>query len=192
MKYIIGLGNPGEEYEGTRHNIGFAVVRGIARKYGISIDKEVHSSLLGKGRINGEGVALFLPQTYMNLSGKAVSELFEEQIKSPDDMIVICDDINLKLGRIRLRQKGSAGGHKGMQSIIDSLVMTDFARLRVGIATDILRGDISNYVLSPFKRKDRKHLEHVIAMAEEAVLCWIKNGIQKAMTRYNTMSVGTS
>ena len=107
-------------------------------------------------------------------------------------MIVICDDINLKLGRIRLRQKGSAGGHKGMQSIIDSLVMTDFARLRVGIATDILRGDISNYVLSPFKRKDRKHLEHVIAMAEEAVLCWIKNGIQKAMTRYNTMSVGTS
>jgi PTH1 family peptidyl-tRNA hydrolase len=192
MKYIIGLGNPGGEYDGTKHNIGFAVAREIAAEYGIDIDKELHSSFLGKGRIEGEGVVFFLPRTYMNLSGKAVGELFKEQIKSLDDIIVICDDINIKLGRIRLRQKGSSGGHKGLKSIIDALGTGDFARLRIGIATDIHKGDISNYVLTPFRRKDRKHLEHVMAMTKEAVICWMEHGIQKAMTKYNTMSVGTS
>jgi PTH1 family peptidyl-tRNA hydrolase len=192
MKFIIGLGNPGGEYSGTKHNIGFAVVHEIAKEYGIEIDKEIHSSLMGKGRINGESVVLFLPQTYMNLSGKAVADLFDEQVKSPVDVIVICDDINLKLGRIRLKHKGSSGGHKGLKSIIDELGMNEFVRLRIGIATDIHKGDISNYVLAPFRRKDKKHVEHVVTMAKEAVIYWMKNGIEKAMTRYNTKSVGTS
>lgn len=192
MKFIIGLGNPGSEYAGTKHNVGFAVVREIAAEYGIAIDNEVHSSFLGKGRINGETAVLFLPQTFMNLSGKAVAELFSEQVKSPEDVIVICDDINLKLGRIRLKHKGSAGGHKGLQSIIEELGMNEFVRLRIGIATDIHKGDISGYVLTPFRKKDRKHVEHVTSLAKEAVLYWMKNGVEKAMTRFNTRSVGTS
>jgi PTH1 family peptidyl-tRNA hydrolase len=192
MKFIIGLGNPGGEYDGTKHNIGFQVVEEIAKEHGIDIDKEVHSSFMGKGKIDGEGVVFFLPQTYMNLSGKAVADLFEEQVERPEDVIVICDDINLKLGRIRIKHKGSAGGHNGLKSIIQELGTGDFVRLRVGIATDIHKGDISGYVLSPFRKKDRKHVEHVVAMAKEAVLCWMKNGVEKAMTKYNTKSVGTS
>lgn len=192
MKFIIGLGNPGGEYTGTKHNVGFAVVHEIAREYGIEIDKEIHHSLIGKGRINGETVVLFLPQTYMNLSGKAVAELFDEMVKEASDVIVICDDINLKLGRIRLKHKGSSGGHKGLQSIIDELGSNEFVRLRIGIATDIHKGDISSYVLAPFKRKDRKHAEHAVRLARDAVIYWIKNGVEKAMTAFNTKRVGMS
>ena len=192
MKYIIGLGNPGPEYNLTKHNIGFAVIREIAKENKIAIDKFSHSSLVGKGYIAGEEVTLILPETYMNLSGKAIEDFFEEGAKSIDDMIVICDDINLKLGRIRLRKKGSAGGHKGLESVIGALGKNDFARLRVGIATKVHKGDITKYVLSPFKRKEHKHVLNVVSLAKDAVAYWVKNGIDKTMTGFNTKSVGTS
>ena len=192
MKYIVGLGNPGLEYENTKHNIGFEVVKTIAEEEGVAITKEIHSSLSGKGRAEGEPIVLFLPQTYMNLSGKAVAGLFREEIKDIDDLMVICDDINLKLGRIRLRRRGSAGGHNGLDSIITALGRNDFTRLRIGIATDIHKGDITNYVLTPFKRKDRKHAEKAVELAKDAVLYWIRNGSEKTMARFNNRNVGTS
>lgn len=192
MKCIVGLGNPGGEYNLTKHNIGFRIVKSLAREYGIGLDEKKHSSVIGRGRIEGEEVVLILPQTFMNLSGKAIGEIRKEEIKSIEDLIVICDDINLKLGKIRLRKKGSSGGHKGLKSIIDELGMNDFARLRIGIATDIHRGDITNYVLTPFKRKDHKHLLHVESLAKEAVICWVKRGIDETMTKFNTRKVGTS
>ena len=192
MKYIVGLGNPGPEYKTTKHNIGFMVLRELAKENSIEIDGEspVYSS--GMGRIGSEEVTLVLPQTYMNNSGQAVGDLVRDKVNSIDDLIVVCDDINLKLGRIRLRKKGSSGGHKGLASIIDMLGRGDFARMRVGIATEAHKGDITNFVLTPFKRRDRKHISHVISLAEEALAYWTKNGIEKAMTRFNTRKVGTS
>ena len=192
MKFIVGLGNPGLEYKATKHNIGFAVVRDLAKENDIRINKKLHFSLIGKGKIAGEDVVLALPQTYMNLSGNAVSELFREEIKDIKDLIVICDDINIELGRIRLRKEGSSGGHKGLESIIHTLGRDDFARLRVGIATDVHRGDITNYVLSPFKRKEMRNVNHVVALASETITSSIKDGIDKAMSKFNKRKIGTS
>ncbi len=192
MKYIVGPSNPGEEYSLTKQNVGFITVREKARSCGVDIDQKLYGALLGRGRIKGEGVVFLMPQTYMNLSGKSVGDLFRREMKSIDDLIVICDDINLKLGRIRIRKKGSAGGHKGLASIIDELNNSDFTRLRVGIATEVHKGDISGYVLTPFKRKDHKHVQHVVSLAKDAVLYWIKNGTEKTMTKFNTVKVGTS
>jgi len=192
VKFIVGLGNPGLEYKATKHNIGFAVVRDLAKENDIRINKKLHFSLIGKGKIAGEDVVLALPQTYMNLSGNAVSELFRAEIKDIKDLVVICDDINIELGRIRLRKEGSSGGHKGLESIIHTLGRDDFARLRVGIATDVHRGDITNYVLSPFKRKEMRNVNHVVALASETITSSIKDGIDKAMSKFNKRKIGTS
>lgn len=192
MKIIVGLGNPGFEYRSTKHNIGFEVVKALAKTNKIKINKAVHFSLLGKGKIAGEDVILALPQTYMNLSGKAVGELFRQEAKNISDLLIICDDINIELGRIRLKKEGSSGGHKGLESIIHTLGVNDFARLRVGIATDVHRGDITGYVLAPFKRKEKRNVIHVITLAGDAVTCMIGEGIDKAMTKFNKKKIGTS
>ncbi len=192
MKFIIGLGNPGLEYRLTKHNIGFAVVKAIAKENGIKINQKLHFSLFGKGKISGEDAVLVLPQTYMNLSGRAVLEIFDRKIKNTADMLVICDDINLELGKIRLKTHGSAGGHKGLESVIHALGKDDFPRLRVGIATQVHRGDITNYVLSPFKKKERRNVLHVISLALDAVTCFIEKGTDEAMSRFNKRRVGTS
>lgn len=192
MKFIVGLGNPGLEYKSTKHNIGFAVVERLAKDNGIKINRKRHFSIVGEGRIAGEPVILVLPQTYMNLSGNAVSELFREELKDVKDLIVICDDINIELGRIRIRKEGSSGGHKGLESIIHILGRGDFSRVRVGIATDVHKGDITNYVLSPFKRKEIRNVNHVISMSADAVTSIIEDGIDKAMARFNKRKIGTS
>ena len=192
MKFIIGLGNPGLEYNVTKHNIGFLVVKKLAKDNDIKINDKRHFSLVGKGKVGGEDVVLVLPQTYMNLSGNAVGELFRQEAKDAGDILVVCDDINIELGRIRLRKEGSSGGHKGLESIIHTLGRDDFARLRVGIATEVHKGDITNYVLSPFKRKDARNVSHVIALAGDAVTFMLTSGIDKAMSKFNKMKVGTS
>ncbi|MBI4974391.1 MAG: aminoacyl-tRNA hydrolase [Candidatus Omnitrophica bacterium] len=193
MRYIVGLGNPGLEYALTKHNIGFTVVKAIAKEAHIKINKKLRWSLFGRGRISGEDVALVLPQTYMNLSGKAVGELFTKGlIRSIDGLVIICDDINLGLGRIRLRVKGSSGGHKGLESIIHMLGRDDFARLRIGIATESHKGDITNYVLSPFKRKEMRNVSHVVALAKDACYYLISKGVEEAMGKFNRRKVGTS
>lgn len=192
MKIIIGLGNPGLEYRSTKHNIGFEVVKAMAKSSGIKINKKLHFSLVGKGAIAGRDVILALPQTYMNLSGNAVGEIMKREAKDISDILVVCDDINIELGRIRLRKQGSSGGQKGLESIIHTLGRDDFARLRVGIATDSHKRDITGYVLSPFKRKERRNVAHVLSLARDAVTCVIADGIDMAMTRFNKRKVGTS
>jgi len=192
MKFIIGLGNPGLEYRSTRHNVGFNVVKLLAKEGGIKLNKKLNFSLIGRGKIKGEDVTLVLPQTYMNLSGNAVGELFDKEIKSIADMVVVCDDINLELGKIRLKTKGSPGGHKGLESIMHTIGLEDFPRLRVGIATEVHKGDITNYVLSPFKRKEMRNVSHAITLAKEAAVCMIEKGIDIAMNRYNKRKAGTS
>lgn len=192
MKYIVGLGNPGSEYSNTKHNIGFEVVKALAKEGGIKVNKKLHFSLLGIGKISGEDVTLVLPQTYMNLSGNAVGELFRKEMGDVKDLVVVCDDINMELGRIRLRKQGSSGGHKGLESIIHTLGTNDFARVRVGIATEVHKGDITNYVLSPFKRKEMRNVAHVISMAKDAVTVMIGEGMDEAMNKFNKCKVGTS
>ncbi|MCX5685943.1 MAG: aminoacyl-tRNA hydrolase [Candidatus Omnitrophica bacterium] len=192
MRIIVGLGNPGLEYRSTKHNIGFEVVLALAKVNKIKINKATRFSILGKGKIGGVDLILALPQTYMNLSGKAVGELFGREAKDISDLLIICDDVNIELGRIRLKKEGSSGGHKGLESIIHTLGRSDFARLRVGIATDVHKGDITGYVLAPFKRSQRRNVAHVIALAGDAVTCLIEEGIDKAMTKFNKRKIGAS
>jgi PTH1 family peptidyl-tRNA hydrolase len=146
----------------------------------------------GKGKIAGQDVILVLPQTYMNLSGKAVGEVTGREMKDISELTVVCDDINIELGRIRLRASGSSGGHKGLASIISTLGRDDFARLRVGIATEMHKGDITNYVLSPFKRKESRNVAHVITLAADTLTCMIEDGIERAMAKFNKSKIGTS
>lgn len=192
MHIIIGLGNPGIAYKGTRHNIGFEVVLNLAKENKIKMKEKAHFSLMGRGKIKGEDAILVLPQTFMNLSGKAVKEIYSREGKDLSQILVVCDDINLELGKIRLRKQGSSGGHKGLESIVHSLGHEDFARLRVGIATEVHRGDISRYVLSPFKRKDRRHVAHIITLAADAITCMLEEGIDRAMATFNKRKAGTS
>ncbi|MFA6142607.1 MAG: aminoacyl-tRNA hydrolase [Candidatus Omnitrophota bacterium] len=192
MKIIIGLGNPGLEYRATKHNVGSEVVKALAKANDIKINSKLHFSLLGRGKVEGEDVIMVLPQTYMNLSGKAVGELFRQEAKDISDLLIVCDDINIELGRIRLKTQGSSGGHKGLESIIHILGRDDFARLRVGIATEMHKGDITNYVLAPFKRKEMRNVAHVIGLAGDAITCIIGEGVEKAMSKFNKRKIGTS
>ena len=192
MKFMVGLGNPGLEYKATKHNIGFAVLQDLAKENGIKIKEKRYSALIGRGKIAGHDVALVLPQTYMNRSGDTVGDLFREEIGASDDLIIICDDINMKLGRIRMKTRGSAGGHKGLESIISVLGRDDFARLRIGIATDVHKGDITRYVLTPFKRNQHKNVSHILSLAREAIECWIAHGTDAAMNKFNVKKAATS
>jgi PTH1 family peptidyl-tRNA hydrolase len=192
MKIMVGLGNPGIEYKPTKHNIGFSVLQDLAKENGIKIKEKRYSALMGKGKISGEDVLLVLPQTYMNRSGDTVGDLVRDEMGPSDDLIVICDDINMKLGRIRMKKRGSAGGHKGLESIISVLGRDDFARLRVGIATDVHKGDITRYVLTPFRRNQHKNVSHVLLLAREALECWIAEGMDTAMNKFNVKKVATS
>ncbi len=192
MKFIIGLGNPGLEHDHTKHNMGFEVVRAIAKEHGIRIGQKLHFSLIGRGKVAGQDVSLVLPQTFMNLSGKAVGELFNHEVKDVSDILIVCDDINIGLGRIRLKKQGSAGGHKGLESIIHTLHRADFARLKVGIATEVHKGDIAGYVLSPFKRHEKRNVAHTIDLAADTVACMLKDGMEMAMNKFNKRKAGTS
>ena len=192
MKDIVGLGNPGGEYKTTKHNIGFVVLQDLAKENGIKIKEKRYSALIGRGKISGRDVVLVLPQTYMNRSGDTVGDLVRGEIESMGDMIIVCDDINIKLGRIRTKKKGSAGGHKGVESIISVLGKDSFARLRIGIATEVHKGDITRYVLTPFKRNQRKNVSHVVSLAEEALKSWIVRGIDETMNKFNIKKAATS
>lgn len=192
MKFIIGLGNPGLMYNRTKHNMGFEVVKAVAKEYGIRINQKLHFSLIGRGKIAGHDVTLVLPQMFMNLSGKAVGELFSHEVRDVSDILVVCDDINIDLGRIRLKRQGSAGGHKGLESIVHTLHRDDFARLKVGIATEVHKGDITRYVLSPFKRHEKRNASHAIDLAADTVVCMLKEGMEAAMNKFNKRKAGTS
>ena len=191
MKLIIGLGNPGRGYSNNRHNIGFACLNHFARRQGIRLDKKRGQARTGSGEVDGTQVVLARPQTYMNLSGQAVSRLVKRFNVGLGDLIVIHDDLDLPLGKIRIRQGGSSGGHKGVDSIISELGSQDFIRIRVGIsrptanATEISEADIIKYVLGDFTPEEKKTISQVIPEVSEAILCLLTEGLEAAMNSYN-------
>lgn len=188
MKLIVGLGNPGTKYEPTRHNVGFLVVDRIAARQAISIRKRICSALTGEWTRDGEKTFLAKPQTYMNRSGVAVRNLLQSYHGSTDDLIVVYDDIDLPFGRIRIRPQGSAGGHRGLASIIDSLAGAPFPRIRVGIGRPPEGVDPADYVLEPFDADQSDQLGELVERASEAVLVVLQQGIETAMGKFNRAS----
>jgi PTH1 family peptidyl-tRNA hydrolase len=182
---IVGLGNPGAEYKGSRHNVGFLVVAGLADGCGIGLSAGRGDFITGQGRIEGEHVTLALPLTYMNRSGQAVIPILAGSHASASDLLVICDDVNLPLGQLRLRRSGSDGGHNGLASIIESLGTDSFARLRLGVGMPPKEVDMADYVLDVFREDELETVSDMTARAAEAVRAILRNGIDSAMTAYN-------
>lgn len=192
MKLIVGLGNPGRGYASNRHNLGFMCLNHFARRHGISFDKKQGQARIGRGEVAGNEVMLARPQTYMNLSGQAVGWLVRKFKVSLDDLIVIHDDLDLSLGKMRLRRGGSSAGHKGIESIMAELGSPDFPRLRVGIgrpaladATEIAEADIRAYVLGDFTPGEKQATTEVIPRVSEAIHCLLTEGLTVAMNKYN-------
>lgn len=188
MFFIVGLGNPGAEYEWTRHNLGFMLVDMLARETGAQVKRKECRALVGRAELEGEKVELVKPQTYMNLSGEAVACLVaraETQGDAKRSLIVICDDLALPFGTIRLRARGSAGGHNGLKSIIASIKTDEFIRLRVGIQPEHPVSDTSRFVLDQFSRSERAELEKILERSAEALRAILRDGIDKAMSQYN-------
>lgn len=184
---IVGLGNPGREYERTRHNLGFMAVDLLAADSGTQIKREECRSVVGRAEIENETVELAKPQTFMNLSGEAVSCLLRKPERSIERLIVICDDLALPFGSIRVRPRGSHGGHNGLRSIIDQLGTQDFIRLRIGIGigTDHPIENAKNYVLANFSKTESETVETTLEESAKAVRAIITDGIEKAMARFN-------
>lgn len=185
MKVIVGLGNPGTKYAGTRHNIGFDTVAALADKYSIKLKDKKFNGLIGEGFIEGEKVMLVQPQTYMNLSGECVGLIAGFYKLDAEDIIVICDDINLDTGRLRIRAKGSAGGHNGLKNIIAHLGTEAFPRIRIGVGEKTEGWDLADYVLARFSGEDEATMRKAIQNAVGAVETWISYDIGKAMNLYN-------
>lgn len=186
MFIIAGLGNPEARYEGTRHNVGFDVIDMLADKYNISVNVRKCRAYIGKGMIEGQKVILVKPQTYMNLSGESIRGLVDYFKADPgEELLVIYDDISLKPGQIRVRSKGSAGGHNGMKNIIANLGTDTFARIKVGIGEKPKNYDLADYVLSRFGKGERELLGEAYAHAVSAAGLIMKGEIQAAMNEYN-------
>jgi PTH1 family peptidyl-tRNA hydrolase len=186
MYIIAGLGNPGKKYVGTRHNMGFEALDAVAAKYSIDIKKSKFNALYGEGLIEGERVALVKPQTFMNLSGEAIREFVQWYKVDSSKVIIIYDDISLPVGKMRIRAKGSAGGHNGMKSIIYQLNSDDFPRIKIGIGSPEHEDyDLADYVLGRFTRDEVKTLVSMAINTADAVGEIIKNGVQKAMSEFN-------
>jgi len=186
MKLVVGLGNPGREYAATRHNIGFMVIDRLAINLGIKIEKKMLKALVGQGQVNGEKVILAKPQTFMNLSGEAVGMLLSWFKLAASDLLVIYDDLDLPPGKLRLRAGGGSGGHKGVQSIIQVIGTEYFTRVRIGIGRppgpDF---ETVGYVLSRFGNDEAQVMEEALDLAQEAVVCAVRDGIERAMNLYN-------
>lgn len=186
MFLIAGLGNPGREYENTRHNVGFDVIELLAGKYSINVTERAHKALLGKGYINGTKVILVKPQTYMNLSGESLRAICDYyKIDPVEELIVISDDIDLDTGRIRIRKKGSAGGHNGLKNIIAQCGTQDFKRVRVGVGKKPQGYDLADWVLGHFDKENRRMVEDAYQDAVSAIELIITDQTDKAMNEYN-------
>jgi peptidyl-tRNA hydrolase, PTH1 family len=186
MYIIAGLGNPGKQYEGTRHNMGFEVIDKLAEKYNINVRMIKSKALTGSGIINGEKVLLVKPQTFMNLSGTSLCELVNfYKIDPTKELIVISDDIELDPGRLRIRKGGSAGGHNGLKDIIARVGTQDFPRIRVGVGKKPSGWDLADFVMSHPDKKDRSYIDEAQNAAAEAVVLTMEKGAEGAMNRYN-------
>lgn len=185
MYIIVGLGNPEEDYSGTRHNMGFDVINEIAEKYNIKVNKNKFNSIYAKCDIEGQEVMLVKPQTYMNLSGTSVREIVNFYKVKKEEILIIYDDMDIKSGTIKIRKKGSSGGHNGVKSIIENLGTEEISRIRVGIGTPQEKEDKIKYVLGHISKEDRELLKEGVIQARDAVVEILKNGIDKAMNMYN-------
>ena len=186
MFIIAGLGNPDRQYEGTRHNVGFDVIDRLADKYNIAVDVKKHGAMLGKGVIEGQKVILAKPQTYMNLSGESIRSLVDYyKIDGEHELLVIYDDINLGVGQLRIREKGSAGGHNGIKNIIAHLGTQVFPRIRVGVGEKPSRYDLADYVLGHFSRAEKELMDEGYDHAVKAVGMILSGRIGDAMSEYN-------
>lgn len=186
MYIIVGLGNPGSTYQNTKHNIGFDVIDKLAKQYNISVTQKKHKALIGKGNMDGYPVLLVKPQTFMNLSGESVRSVLDfYKLNIQDELIIIYDDISLDLGQIRVRQKGSAGGHNGVKSIIAHLNTEEFSRIKVGVGEKPKFMDLADYVLSYFSKAEREEADVGVDNAAKAVSVIINKDISQAMNLFN-------
>jgi PTH1 family peptidyl-tRNA hydrolase len=185
VKIVVGLGNPGSRYDGTRHNIGFLFIDRLARDQGIALERQQCGALTGQGKIDETLLLLAKPQTFMNRSGVAVAALLAEYGATAADLVVVYDELDLPLGRIRIRTNGSAGGHRGVNSIIEHLDAAQFCRIRLGIGRPPEGVEVIDYVLAPFAEAELVELPKVVDRAVEALSCLIHQGAEAAMGIYN-------
>ena len=185
MYIIVGLGNPENEYSNTRHNMGFDTINKIAKQYNIEISKTNFKGQYGTGTIENEKVILLKPQTYMNLSGESVKEILKFYKLSTDNLIIIYDDIDIEAGIIKLRKTGGPGTHNGMKSVINEIQTEKFPRVRIGIGRPEYKGDLINYVIGKIPEQEIQVLDKSTTLAKDAVIEIIKNGIDKAMNKFN-------
>ena len=186
MYLIAGLGNPDKKYEATRHNIGFETIDLLAHKTGIKLSKLKHKAVWGDGIIGGEKVIIAKPQTYMNLSGESIRDIASFYKIPPENIIIVCDDINIELGRVRIRPKGSDGGHNGLKSIIYQLASDEFVRIRMGVGAP--KGEhynLADYVLGRFSKEEIEILTPTANRVTEAIEAIIREGVSSAMNKYN-------
>jgi len=191
MRLIVGLGNPGPDYAGTYHNVGFRVVDLLAGRFGVRVNITCGPALISN-RAGSEDAVLVLPQTFMNLSGSVLPKLFERFESTASDVIAVYDDIALPLGKLRIRQKGSAGGHNGVKSLISSSGSDEFLRVRVGILPERPVESLHDFVLSRVAKRDRDLMERAEAAAADAVEALLKEGPEKAMATFNRLDLRES
>lgn len=186
MFVILGIGNPGKTYDGTRHNIGFITMDSLSAKYQIKINKIKHKALIGEGNIAGEKVLLVKPQTFVNLSGESLREICAYYKVPPEQVIVIHDDVSLDCGKLRIRKKGSDGGHNGIKSILYQLQSDAFTRIKIGVGAPPEHYDMADWVLGRFSKEEVAHLSKVVdCVVEDAIPELIRNGADSAMNLYN-------
>ncbi len=188
MFIIAGLGNPGRQYENTRHNAGFMAIDALADKYGISVDTRKHKALIGKGIIAGHKVVLAKPQTFMNVSGESIRELVDYyKIDEESELLVIYDDISLEVGALRIRKKGSAGGHNGIKSILAHLGHNVFGRIKIGVGEKPKGWDLADYVLGAFSKAERQKIDESLPKVCHAVEILLEEGADEAMNRIHEL-----
>ena len=192
IRLIVGLGNPGREYAHSRHNVGYWCLNRLARRQGIAFTKRGRLATVGEGRLAGRSVVLAKPRTFVNLSGRSVGHLLRRYRLSPRRLLVVYDDLDLPLGRVRLRPRGAHGGHRGVRSIVEAIGSEDFPRIRIGIGRPEVDGEptwepeaVAAYVLAPMTAEERRVLDEAAATAGEAILCLLAEGVDRAMDRYN-------
>lgn len=192
MYIIAGLGNPTKQYDKTRHNVGFSVIDLLADKYNIDVTEKKHKAFCGKGVIEGQKVVLAKPQTFMNLSGESIRAIVDFYKVAPEDIVIIYDDVSLEPGQLRIRLKGSAGGHNGIKNIIAHLGTQEFPRIKVGIGAKPPRMDLADYVLSRFSQGEQKMMDGAFLEAGEAVVMMMTDGSERAMNHFNTRKKDSS
>lgn len=185
IRLVVGLGNPGREYEGTRHNAGFWVIDELARRQRAAVLRRAFSGLMGEISLSGEKVYLLKPQTFMNRSGESVQAALHYYRLEQSELLVICDDLDMVLGRLRLRARGSSGGHRGLQSIIEHLGSTEWARLKIGIGRPEVGDDVVEHVLGGVAGEERQILAAAVQQAADAIESALAQGLEASMNRFN-------